>query len=73
MARPMNLDKRIKALALIQDKAAGQSIRAKNIANELNKSFKSAKTPEGKKARATAKHALTIAARTALVAKRLPL
>ena len=71
MARPMILEKRVKALAEIVNRSMAQSDRAEQIAKELTNSFKNTKTPEGKKAQKTAKAATLVATRLALVSHKL--
>jgi len=71
MARPMNLEKRVKALAEIVNRSMAHCDRATRIAEELTNSFKNTKTPEGKKAQKTAKAATLVATRLALVSRKL--
>ena len=71
MARPMNLEKRVKALAEIVNRSMAQCDRATRIAKELTNSFKNTKTPEGKKAQKTAKAAILVAKRLSVVSHKL--
>jgi len=73
MARPMNLEKRIKALTLIVTRSKAQKLRVDKIAKELATRFKDKKTPEGQRARKAAKAAALLAGRLALVSKNVSL
>ncbi len=55
MARAMNIDKRIVALQAMRTRLISYSYKATQIAEELNHSFSGDRSPEGKRARATAK------------------